>query len=119
MPDSKAYAGSCHCGHVRYEATADLSKVVDCNCSICMKRGALWTFVTPDKFALQAGGDAVQDYQFGKKVIHHLFCPHCGVGAFSRGTAPDGRDIVAINVRCLEGVDVSALNRVPFDGKSL
>jgi hypothetical protein len=43
----------------------------------------------------------------------------CGVGSFSRGTAPNGSDMVAINVRCLDGVDVSTLTLTPFDGKSL
>jgi len=51
---------------VRYEVTADLSQVVACNCSICMKRGALWTFAAPEKFALRAGADDLADCQFGK-----------------------------------------------------
>jgi hypothetical protein len=59
------------------------------------------------------------DYQFNKKVIHHLFCRQCGIGSFSRGKAPDGSDMVAINVRCLDGVDPTALEITPFDGKTL
>ncbi len=58
--------GGCHCGNVRYEVTADLSQVAACNCSIRMKRGALWTFAAPEKFALRAGADDLADYQFGK-----------------------------------------------------
>jgi hypothetical protein len=34
------------------------------------------------------------------------------------GTAPDGRKMAAINVRCLDGVDVFALKPRPVDGKS-
>ena len=45
--------------------------------------------VPPEKFALRAGEEVLVDYQFGKKTIHHLFCPQCGVGSFSRGTGPD------------------------------
>ena len=63
--------------------------------------------------------EMLTDYQFGKRIIHHLFCPQCGVGAFSRGTAPDGRDVVAVNVRCLDEVDIKALSPTPFDGKNL
>ena len=37
----------------------------------------------------------------------------------SRGTAPDGREMVAVNVRCLDGVDPAALTPMPFDGRSL
>jgi hypothetical protein len=119
MAFAKTYNGGCHCGEVRYATTTDLAMIVACNCSLCMKRGALWTFVTPDQFALRSGEDSLTDYQFNKKIIHHLFCSVCGVGSFSKGTMPDGSDMVAINVRCLDGVDVAALTLTPFDGKSM
>ena len=119
MPEARTYTGGCHCGHVRYEATSDLAQVIACNCSICCKRGFLWTFVPPPQFALQAGGEDLRDYQFNKQIIHHLFCPACGVESFARGKAPGGSDMIAVNVRCLDGVDVAALTLTPFDGRSL
>jgi hypothetical protein len=119
MAETKTYTGGCHCGEVRFEVTADLGSVVSCNCSICQKRGALWAFVAPEQFALRAGGDDVKDYQFGKKTTHHFFCPQCGVGAFSRGKAPSGKEMVAVNVRCLDDLDIAALKPAPFDGRSL
>ena len=54
MAESKNFSGGCHCGLVRFDVTADLSHVLACNCSICTKRGALWTFVPPEQFALRA-----------------------------------------------------------------
>ena len=119
MTDAKTYSGGCHCGRVRYEATTDLSTVLSCNCSICAKRGALWTFVKAPQFKFIKGEGALADYQFGQKRIHHLFCPNCGVGSFSRGLAPNGDETFAINLRCLDGLDVEALQPMPFDGKSL
>ena len=119
MAESKNYSGGCHCGQVRYDVTADLSQVVACNCSICMKRGALWAFVKAPQFKLHQGEDALTDYQFGKKNIHHLFCKSCGIGSFSRGLAPSGEETFAINISCLDDVDVSKLKLTPFDGKSM
>ena len=119
MPAPKTYTGGCHCGEVRFEVTTDLGNVVACNCSICQKRGALWSFVPSASFALRAGAEDLKDYQFSKKSIHHLFCPQCGVGAFSRGTTPKGDEMIAVNVRCLDEVDAAALNPMPFDGRSL
>jgi hypothetical protein len=84
-----------------------------------MKRGALWSFVKAPQFKLLQGNDALADYQFGKKHIHHLFCQSCGVGSYSQGKAPNGDDTFAVNVRCLDDVDISSLQRVPFDGKKL
>src|SRR5215831_725498 len=74
MAFAKTYTGGCHCGEVRYETTTDLSTVMACNCSICTKRGILWTFVKPEQFALRSGEEDLRDYQFNKKMIHHLFC---------------------------------------------
>lgn len=119
MPEMKSYSGGCHCGRVRYEATTDLAQVVSCNCSICTKRGLLLTFVSPQQFELLSGGDALKDYQFASKNIHHLFCSDCGVQSFARGTGPDGSSMVAVNVRCLDDMDLSSLTLTPFEGKSL
>jgi hypothetical protein len=104
---------------VRYEVTTDLTRVASCNCSICSRVGALFTFVAPSQFRLLSGEDALTDYQFNRKLIHHLFCSTCGVESFARGTAPQGEEVVAINARCLDGVDIGALTLAPFDGKSL
>jgi hypothetical protein len=119
MPETKKYGGSCHCGRVRYEVETDLGMVLSCNCSLCTKRAALWAYVGPDQFNLLSGKDELADYQFNKKVIHHLFCRYCGVGSFSTGKGEDGSEGIGINVRCLDGVDVDALTLTPFDGKKL
>lgn len=113
------YTGGCHCGAVRYEVEMDIDSVMECNCSICSKRGHLLAFAPESRFTLQSGAEALTDYQFGKKTIHHLFCRVCGVGSFGRGAMPDGTKMAAINVRCLNDVDFAAFPVQHFDGKSL
>jgi hypothetical protein len=117
--ETKTYTGGCHCGRVRYEVTTALGEAMACNCSICSKKAYLLTFVGPSQFKLLAGQDALTDYQFNKKHIHHLFCSTCGVQAFGSGRTPDGREMYAVNVRCLDGVDPAGLRVTHFDGKSL
>jgi hypothetical protein len=56
---------------------------------------------------------------FNKHVIRHLFCPTCGIHSYAKGTMPDGKTAVAVNVRCLDDVDLGTLNITPFDGRSL
>ena len=119
MAEAKTYEGGCHCGRIRYRIETALTQAIECNCSICAKRGALWTFVAAPQFTLLKGEDAQADYQFAKKKIHHLFCENCGVGSYSRGIAPNGDDTFAVNIRCLDGVDIAGLKVRPFDGKSL
>ncbi len=119
MNELKSYEGACHCGQVRYDVKLDLTQpVVSCNCSICAKTGMLLAFAPAEHFRLQSGEDALADYQFGKKSIHHLFCRHCGVRSFGRGQGPDGKEMRAINVRCLDGVALEGLKLFPYDGRS-
>lgn len=110
------YTGGCHCGAVRYEVETDLEKIIECNCSHCHKKGLILTFVSPERFTLLSGEDTLTEYNFNKKSIRHLFCKMCGVQCFSRGvTFPK----VSINVRCLDGVDISSLTISPYNGKDL
>ena len=114
------YKGSCHCGAVRYEVAMEPpTKANACNCSICSRAGWLLAFVPAAGFMLQAGEDALVDYQFGKQRIHHQFCKVCGVRSFSRGADEKGSQMMAINLRCLEGLDVAKLPVETFDGASL
>lgn len=116
--EKKTYTGGCHCGKVRYEVETDLAKVIECNCSHCSMKGLLLTFVEPEAFRLTAGSESeLTDYQFNKKTIHHLFCPTCGVESFARGQNREGKALYAINVRCLDEIDLSALTLIPIDGK--
>lgn len=119
MGEIKEYAGSCHCGRVRYRVSLDLSApAIACNCSICSRTGTLLTFVPADKFVLESGEEALTDYQFNRKIIHHLFCSTCGVRSFARGQMPDGSPMVAINARCLEGVEPEQLKVQSYDGRN-
>ena len=99
MTTAKSYEGGCHCGAVRYRVTTDFARVVACNCSICGRSGTLLTFVGADDFELISGEDALGDYQFAKRRIHHLFCRTCGIKSFARGPKQDGSPMIAVNVR--------------------
>lgn len=112
------HTGSCHCGKVKYEVEMNLQNAISCNCSICMKRGTLLDFVPEANFKLLSGDTDLQDYQFNKKIIHHLFCKNCGVVSFAKGAAPDGSKMVAVNLRCIDNVDLSKLKIQEYDGKS-
>lgn len=119
MDETKTYEGGCHCGRVRYEVRLDLAKpVISCNCSMCGRAGTVLTFVPTDQFTLRSGEDALTDYRFNKHAIHHLFCKTCGIKSFARGKKPDGTEMIAINARCLDAVDLDALTVTKVDGKS-
>ncbi|HSC85929.1 MAG TPA: GFA family protein [Polyangiaceae bacterium] len=118
MTQSAKHQGGCHCGAVRFEVEIDpMEPAVTCNCSICSKTGTMLNFVSADDFALLAGQDMLTDYQFNKKQLHHWFCSRCGVRSFAGGVGPTGKEMRAINVRCLDGIDVDAVPTRRWNGK--
>jgi hypothetical protein len=117
---SRNYTGGCQCGAVRYEVAADLDHTMTCNCSRCRRTGVVMAFVPTAAFNLLTDEDGMTEYRFNNNVIRHMFCTTCGIQSFARGQMPDGTPMIAINARCLDGVDVSALPpSQKFDGASL
>ena len=119
----QTYTGGCHCGAVRYEADIDLSQgTLKCNCSICRKTRAWLVGLSADDFRLVKGQDALSDYQFGSKNIHHLFCKHCGVKSFGRAAAgPGGKPFVAVLLSTVDDIsdaDLAATPVIFIDGRN-
>jgi len=113
-PMHPTHQGSCHCGRISFEIQARLDHVVDCNCSICRRKGALWHAVPDAGLRIIAGEGELALYQFHTHTAKHYFCRHCGVSTFSRPRI--NPNLWVVNVRCIDGVDLSALPRQPFDG---
>lgn len=111
------YTGSCQCGSVAYEVEADLDQTFICNCSRCQRIGAVLTFVPKTDFHLTQDGP-VTEYLFNKQVVHHRFCPTCGIESYALGKGPDGVEMVAVNVNCLAGIDPRALDSKRVNGAS-
>lgn len=113
------YKGGCHCGKVAFEVEGELKQFMECNCSICSRRGSLLWFVPRDKLRLFTPEEQIGTYTFNKHTIEHRFCSTCGIHPFGEGTDPSGKRMAAINARCLEGIDLSSLPVKHFDGRSL
>lgn len=114
----QTYRGSCQCQAVQFEAALDLDRTMTCNCSRCQRLGWVMAFTPRAKLNILKGEGATTEYLFNKEVIRHQFCPVCGIETFAFAAAPDGTQMAAINVNCLDGVDPRALASKPVDGRS-
>ena len=111
------YKGSCHCGKVAFEVEGEIDGAVACNCSICQRKGSLLWFVSRSQMKLLTPEDQLSTYTFNKHQIKHRFCPTCGMHPFGEGTDPKGNAMAAINIRCLEDIDLKAVPVQEFDGR--
>jgi hypothetical protein len=139
--DFRVYNGNCHCGAVTYTAKLKpLKGVTSCNCSLCSRvrsilscsslshhlsllsipsstntpqNGELWTYPPASHVQLR-GKEHLTGYAFLSENSLHSFCENCGVSVCVQVT---GEDLMPINVRTVNGVDLDALERHYHDGK--
>jgi hypothetical protein len=114
MP-SELYSGGCHCGRIRFNVKAELGEVLECNCSICVKKGILHLIVPSEDFELLSGRDDLVLYQFNTNIAKHLFCGVCGIHSFY--VPRSHPDKIDVNVCCLYDVDLANVVPRNFDGK--
>ena len=112
------YQGSCHCGRIAFEVEGDILAAKECNCSICHRLGALRWFTSRDKLRLTTPASDMAIYTFGAGKIKHHFCSVCGCAPFAEAEHK-GVPMASINLRCLEGLDLSQVKISQFDGRSL
>ncbi|ENB4187975.1 GFA family protein [Stenotrophomonas maltophilia] len=116
------YQGSCHCGRIAFtvQAGAPISDVIDCNCSMCRRRGSLLWFAPREAFQLSTDPADVATYRFNKAHIDHHHCRECGIAPYSEAVDPrSGMPMVAVNVRCVPAVDLATLAVTSYDGAAL
>jgi hypothetical protein len=118
MEMKKRYTGSCHCGKIQFEVTADIDHVRSCDCSICHKRGALNFRVNKEDLIILTPLNEMALYQWGSKTAKDYFCPTCGILPFRKPSFPTKEELAqgvqpfegwTVNVRCLDGIDIASL----------
>ena len=113
------YRGSCHCGQVAFEVEGEITGAMACNCSLCSRKGALMWFVPRANLRLLTPAEKLGTYTFNKHVIQHRFCPTCGIHTYGEAKGQDGKLMAAINLRCIEGIDLDAIPVQHYDGRAV
>ena len=110
--------GSCHCGRIKFDVDGLIDSALSCNCSICQRKGSLLWFVPRASLRLLTPESDTARYTFNKHVIQHVFCPVCGIHPYGEGKGPHGEEMAAINIRCIEDIDLGAVPVHHYDGRS-
>jgi len=70
----KTHRGNCHCGAFVYEVDlpAEINEASDCNCSLCSKKGYIWSFPVLGSFKVVKGDEKdLTMYTFGQSIVRH------------------------------------------------
>ena len=111
------YKGSCHCQSVQFEIESDLEKIVQCNCSICIRRNAKMIMVPKENFTLTKGEEYLTFYQFNSNIAKHYFCKKCGIYTHhNRKSDPNG---MGVNLGCVDELNAMDYDAISFDGRKL
>lgn len=120
------HTGSCHCGEVRFEFGAEITHARVCDCSICRKRGAMNFRIEREALTLLSDWEGLSVYRWGSKTAADYFCPRCGIMPFRRPSDPTPQERAegiepfdgwAVNLRCVDGVDLDALEIRRIEGR--
>ncbi|MDE1466451.1 GFA family protein [Aurantiacibacter sp. D1-12] len=115
---SKAEAGGCHCGAVRFSfAMPEEPLIRRCNCTICAMKGIVMLDVPKTDVEVTEGQDMLSTYTFGSGVAKHHFCSNCGIHVLQElRSEPDN---VAVSYACIDGRSIYDLKEcLVFDGQN-
>ena len=99
--------GACHCGAVRFELAERPAWVLDCNCSICRRLGALWAYPSYGTAKIVSAPDpgATDSYLWGDRALAFQRCHTCGCVTHIMAVMLDPPELVTVNARMLVGLD--------------
>lgn len=112
------FEATCHCGAVRLGLPSLPDAVTRCNCTICVKIGALWTYFSPSSVEMIDANKKTSVYMWGDRSIQIRHCPTCG--CLTHWTpVSGGLDRMGVNARMIDGLDLAGLPVQEFDGASM
>ena len=107
--------GSCHCGRVSFQLADQPESLMDCNCSICRRVGALWAHAPVSSVKISSPDDSTITYVHGDRTLALHTCNTCGCTTHWIGLQSNG-DRMGVNCRMCEPADILGIQIRTFDG---
>jgi hypothetical protein len=102
---------ACHCGAVRFEVAAPPEWVLDCNCSLCRRYGALWAYPGQGQVEVLKAPDptATETYLWGDRELAFHRCRACGCITHMEAVDTDPPSLYGLNARLMRGLDPASV----------
>lgn len=108
--------GSCHCGAVRLVISQPPTHIIKCNCSICIRLGALWAHYESCEVKIEGHPENTSAYVWGKETLRTIRCTTCGCATHWEALTPQAGAEVGVN---MNNFDQGLIQGTPvriFDG---
>lgn len=110
---------ACHCTAVRFEIAKAPAWVLDCNCTLCRRYGALWTYYHRDGGQAQLvstpSPEATETYMWLDRELAFHRCRICGCITHMEAVALNPPLIYGVNARMMVGLDPSQVKLLQVD----
>ena len=110
------YHGTCHCGQVEFIVTEKPEQLVDCNCSICHRIGALWGHVSGGSVQIKAAKGATLAYSHGDHMMAFHTCKTCGCTTHWEPISEEVGNRMSVNFRMCDRSVLEDFEIRRFDG---
>ena len=100
---------ACHCTTVRIEIADLPTWVLDCNCTICRRYGAIWWYPEAKHVKIVSGIDATDTYIWGDRELAFHRCKECGCVMYMEAVKENPPFIYGINARMILNFDPSSV----------
>jgi len=110
---------TCHCGAVVLEVVLSdgLNSARRCDCSFCMRRGAVAVSADLADLKVIRGADKLSLYSFNTHTAQHYFCSVCGI--YTHHQRRSNPNEYGVNAANLEGVYLPDLDPIGWvDGRN-
>jgi hypothetical protein len=97
--------GACHCTAVRFEVTEMPPWVLDCNCTLCRRYGAIWAYPEVGKVTIVQGADATDTYAWNGRMLAFHRCKTCGCLTHMEALEARPPRIYGVNARMIPTFD--------------
>jgi hypothetical protein len=108
--------GACHCGDIRIEVADSPRSLIECNCSICRRYGALWAQWAPAAVRVVGHPENTTEYIWGERTIRTLRCRRCGCVTHWEALEPNVDSKVGVNMRNFAPALLRGIRIRRFDG---
>ena len=108
--------GSCHCGKIKFELIKTPEHLIECNCSICYRIGAIWAHADESEISIISDESDLINYSWGDKGIKFCSCKQCGCTTHWIPVDTEQSTRMAVNTRMVDRAETSDIQVRHFDG---